>query len=77
MIETAPVSEDKLTFDEAWLYVLLLDYNNKKDWRLPEFSEYVYELYDVNITGSLWYADNSSNNYSINRHTLPVRTKDV
>ena len=77
MIEIAPVCKDKLTFDDAWLYVLLLDYNNKKDWRLPTFTEYVYELYDVDITGSLWCADNSSNNFSINRHTLPVRTKDV
>ena len=39
MIEIAPVSKDTLPFDEAWLYVLLLDYNNKKDWRLPTFDE--------------------------------------
>ena len=77
MIETAPVSEDKLTFDEAWLYVLLLDYDNKKDWRLPEFLEYMHE-YDVNKTGFLWFSDTTPANInSLTRRTLPVRTKDV
>ena len=77
MIETAPVSEDKLTFDEAWLYVLLLDYDNKKDWRLPEFLEYMHE-YDVNKTGFLWFLDSTpANIHSLTRRTLPVRTKDV
>ena len=66
MIEHAPVSEDKLTFDEAWLYVLLLDYDNKKDWRLPTLDEILEndslqvgvwskEMYSSSPDYSKWY----------------------
>lgn len=74
MIETAPVSIDTLLVDEAWLYCATLTYDNKYDWRLHEFSEYVYELYDVNITG-VWHAFEV--NTSFLRYAQPVRTKDV
>ena len=66
MIETAPVSKDTLPFDIAWMYVLLLDYNNKKDWRLPTLDEILEndslqvgvwskEMYSSSPDYSKWY----------------------
>jgi hypothetical protein len=35
MIEIAPMSKNKMTYDEAVLYCQFLDYNGHTDWRLP------------------------------------------
>jgi hypothetical protein len=73
MIETAPVSIDTLPFDIAWLYCATLTYDNKKDWRLPTFGEYVY---DPNTIAGVWHAFDGNNRTSFLRYAQPVRTKD-
>ena len=78
MIETAPVSKVTLPFDIAWMYVLLLDYDNKKDWRLPTFDEI---LENDSLQVGVWTKEyiSSSPDYSkwFKKPVTPVRTKDV
>lgn len=40
MIEFAPKSEIKMTYEEALLYCSFLAYNDHRDWRLPTAEEY-------------------------------------
>ena len=40
MIELAPSSENRMTYNEAILYCQFLDYNGHRDWRLPTKEEY-------------------------------------
>jgi hypothetical protein len=40
MIELALQTQQEITYDEAWLYCITLDYNGHKDWRLPTANEY-------------------------------------
>ncbi len=39
MIESAPISPTRLTYDEAWLYCLTLEHNGHHDWRMPSYDE--------------------------------------
>jgi len=39
MIESARISPDYLTFEEAWLYCLTLEHNGRYDWRMPIYTE--------------------------------------
>jgi hypothetical protein len=39
MIEIAPKSENKMTYDEALLYCRFCNHNGHTDWRMPYFSE--------------------------------------
>lgn len=39
MIESARISPDYLTFEEAWLYCLTLEHNGHHDWRMPTYIE--------------------------------------
>ena len=73
MIEPAPVSKDTLPFDIAWLYCATLTHDNKNDWRLPTFGEYVYE--SITIEGG-WYVLDSNSQSGVARYALPVRTID-
>lgn len=52
MIEYAPVSKNKMTYDEAIVYCQFLKYNGYRDWRLPTREDYF--LFG-NIYG--WYLD--------------------
>jgi hypothetical protein len=40
MIEFAPTFFPQLTYDEAWVYCLTLDYNGHNDWRMPTHKEW-------------------------------------
>ena len=74
MLDFAPHSRTRLTYDEAVLYCFFLDYKGHRDWRLP--TEYEYSVY---LTGSFCW-DTSDANYTdalngvVNRITVPVRT---
>ena len=39
MIEVAPRSENRMTYEEAILYCQFLEYNGHSDWRLPTSAE--------------------------------------
>lgn len=39
-LELAPMSQNKMTFDEAQMYCLFCRYNDKKNWRLPTRHEW-------------------------------------
>ena len=40
MLELALISPNVLSYNEAWVYCLTLDYNGHKDWRMPTFNEW-------------------------------------
>jgi hypothetical protein len=40
MIEIAPRSDNKMTYEEALLYCQFLTHNGHTDWRLPTMAEY-------------------------------------
>ena len=42
MIELAPRSETRMTYQEAILNLFMCKHDNKKDWRLPTDDEYYY-----------------------------------
>ena len=44
MIEKAPKTDYEMSYDDAFLYCLMLEYNGHKDWRLPTEYEYIREL---------------------------------
>ena len=75
MIERAPKIEIELSLDEAYLYVLTLDYDNNKDWRLPSFQEYMSDLF---FEGHVWYANFIAEQQTVKlvRCVIPVRDKD-
>jgi len=35
MLEFALVTQHSMTYSEAWLYCITLDYAGRKDWRMP------------------------------------------
>lgn len=41
MIELAPMSTERMTYDNAKLYILFYEYNGHRDWRLPTFTEWI------------------------------------
>jgi hypothetical protein len=41
MIELAPMSTERMTYDNAKLYILFYEYNGYRDWRLPTFTEWI------------------------------------
>lgn len=49
-LELAPQSEQKMTFEEAQMYILFCNHNNHKDWRLPTRLEWeTIHGYDTQI----------------------------
>jgi hypothetical protein len=50
MIEVAPITYVKLTYEEAILYCQFLEHNGHRDWRMPTYEEYYH---DKNI-GAKW-----------------------
>ena len=64
-VEVAPRSENKMTFDEAQMYILFCRYNGKKNWRLPTRYEWetingwetpVWLVEEDNVVvNELWY----------------------
>ena len=41
MIEVAPRSTEKMTFENAQLYILFYEYNGHRGWRLPTLAEWL------------------------------------
>jgi hypothetical protein len=41
MIEIGPVSTERMTYDNAKLYILFYEYNGHRDWRLPTLQEWI------------------------------------
>lgn len=70
MIEIASEIKDRVSYNEAWLYCLTLEYDGHKDWRLPSYSE--YEDHDLN--NQYWYNDDVLQ-YDPDEYwtTIPVR----
>lgn len=44
MIEAPRFNQD-ITYDEAWLYCATCTHNDKYDWRLPTYKEYMNNEY--------------------------------
>jgi len=61
-----PIS-DRLTYNEAWLYCITLDYDGHKDWRMPTSIEYN----DLPHRG--WYVERYGNDIWA---VTPVRDAD-
>jgi hypothetical protein len=40
MTEFAPMVFHQLTYNDAWMYCVTLEYDGHKDWRLPTFLEW-------------------------------------
>lgn len=57
MIEFAPRSKNKLSYDEALLYCQFLDYDGHTDWRMPTKEEYHNNSI---IIPTNWHADDPS-----------------
>lgn len=54
MIEFAPTSKNKMTYDEALLYCQFLDYNGYNDWRMPSVVEYRSDAYQSSSDDVHW-----------------------
>ena len=70
MIEFAEILDQRVSFDEAWLHCLTLDYNGHKDWRMPTFNEYM--IYG-NVISESW--DSSDIGNKDRYYIIPVRDK--
>ena len=55
MIEIAPRSETRMTYDEAILNLFMCNHDAKKDWRLPDEYEYYYG--NAREIEASWYKD--------------------
>ena len=65
MIGIGPIS-DCLTYNEAWLYCITLDYDGHKDWRMPTSIEYN----DLPRKG--WYVERIMT-YQVSMGVIPIR----
>jgi hypothetical protein len=72
MIETAPKSVNRLTYDEAVLYCFMLEYNGKKGWRLPTEDEYDTGHY-IFDDFRIWWETNYSRANLGKWYVIPVR----
>ncbi len=72
MIEIAPLSDFKMSYDKAWLYCATLTYKNKYDWRIPTDAEFTYneEIDEESF-------DQSDELHHSHWRVQPVRTKDA
>ena len=69
-IQLAPPHRVK-TYDQAWLYCLLLDYEGYKDWRMPVLDEWRVS-YDYDIKNAS-YCEELTNTYYTKTCICPVR----
>lgn len=69
MIERAPMSEKRMTYDDAVLYCQFLEYNDHRDWRMPTRSEWVKLECKPRVT---WYQE-IIREESVRRCVHPVR----
>lgn len=76
MIEIAPMSDEMITYDQAFLYTLTCTHHGCYDWRLPTLNEWLY--HSPNIVG--WddkgadvraFTDSGATHQ---RYVTPVRT---
>jgi hypothetical protein len=69
MIEVAPESKNRMTYNEAIIYCQFLEHNGHTDWRMPTRHEY-----RSNMMISGWYQDRASQIHtSILWVVVPVR----
>jgi hypothetical protein len=54
MIEFAPRSENKMTYDEAILYCQFCNHDGHIDWRMPTYMECAQA---ISILHNAWYID--------------------
>lgn len=66
MLEWAPQSENIMSYSDALLYCLFLEYGGHRDWRLPTSRD----LIDENILCSFWVDDDNWGKYA---YVKPVR----
>lgn len=57
MIELAPRSKNEMTYAEAVMYCVFLDYNGHTDWRLPTRAEYFLDANILIENEISWYSD--------------------
>lgn len=57
MIERAPVSTYKMSYDDAVMYCFLLKHDGKRGWRLPTIREFITDSWyeDEPISKRQWY----------------------
>jgi hypothetical protein len=67
MLEIAPKTTNKMSYDAAVIYCRFLDYNGHRDWRLPTPEEWSR----TNIVWGVWY---ESKQGEFNWYVVPVRT---
>jgi hypothetical protein len=68
MIEIADMSPHQLTYTEAWMYCVTLEYDGHKDWRMPTFLEWSNSS---ELLG--WYENMLFRNATSVRAVCPVR----
>ncbi len=76
MLEFGPEANERVKYDEAWLYCVTCTHDNKYDWRLPTHKEYT----DSPIMMSWFDCDDGyvqAPLYKCGFHVTPVRTKDA
>lgn len=80
MIEIGPVSNERMTYDLAKLYILFYEHNGHKDWRLPTLQEWITrkDVYGWDEKGSLSSLQArkeplSDEDRQIRRYVTPVR----
>lgn len=66
-IEIGPVSESRMSYDEAILYCFSLNIDGKIGWRMPTKSEYM----QTHALG--WHVENDSRNWNGCYKVTPVR----
>jgi hypothetical protein len=79
MIEFAPRSVDIMTYQEAVLYCLFLEYGGHKDWQLPTLEDFDGVIDPDILWGNtaipflFWIRDDTFGTYA---YTRPVRYYD-
>lgn len=71
-IETAPMSDTNMPFDQAKMYVLFCDYNGHKDWRLPTRDEWT-ALFGVKSPVLVWLKEEDNLVWDKDWYVRPVR----
>jgi hypothetical protein len=72
MIELAPSSESRMSYDEALLYCQFCNHNGYTDWRLPTAYEYFRGPASHAIELS-WYVDIDEPYIDVGLPVVPVR----
>jgi hypothetical protein len=69
MLEIAPILNEYLNYDEAWLYCATCTHDNKYDWRIPTHDEYE----DIDRISLSAYDDSDEDDFrDSNLNSLPT-----